>query len=117
MSTAPRSWSSEAIGVDDRRAACSRVRDTGLRNLEEDAPQRIVDLLVVLVLTLRAQALENRPESDRVQEGRVAEREVERHRQLDVPAGCLDRDPGAAEALQRPLRKRAVFDCDVELPV
>jgi hypothetical protein len=107
----------EAVGIDDRPAAGRRVGRTGLGNLEENAAQRVVDLLVVLVFALGREAREYRAEADRVQEIRVSERDVQRHGELDRCAVLLDCDSLAAESLQLPGRIGRGLHTHVELAV
>ena len=52
----------EARRIDHGCLAHGRVGRAGLRHLEQHAAQRVVDLLVVAVLALRAQAGEERAE-------------------------------------------------------
>ena len=86
----------EALGMVDRLATHGRVGDPGLRDLKEDAAQRVVHLLVVLVLTL-AQAFERGAEAELPQQVGCPERRVERDVQLDLVGRLGDRDAPCRE--------------------
>ena len=58
----------EAVGVHDGGPAHRRVGDPRSRDLEQDAAQRVVDLLVVLVLPLRREAGQDRSDAEGVEE-------------------------------------------------
>jgi len=94
MSSAPRSDTSrEARRLDDRRSAGRRILPVRLRHLEQDAAERVVDLLVVLVLAL-VEALEDRAFADLLEEIGIAERDHERDHERDGAVGVsLDGDP------------------------
>src|SRR5438105_9987941 len=89
----------EAIGIDDGCSADRRVRNTGLGNLEQHAAQRVVDLLVVLVLTFR-EASKDRAEAEVLKQIRVAESGGQWNGQRDLIAVSLDDDPTGGEGRQ-----------------
>ena len=62
------------------------------RNLEEHAPELVVDHLVVLVLRLAAETVEHRVEANELEQVRIAEREVQRDHELGLVAGDHDLD-------------------------
>ena len=80
-----------------------------LRDLEQHAAHRVVDLLVVLVLVLAAEAREHRPEPDLLAAGRVAERDAERDRErVLVGVSARPRSPRLrTSAAARPSTRRA----------
>ena len=100
----------EALGSDHRRAADARVGDPRLRDLEEDAPERVVLVLV-------AERLRDGPEADVLEELGIPERDDERDRELHLPAGLGDRDPLRAEQIELRRGVRAGRDRHVELAV
>src|SRR4029453_3915712 len=61
-------------------------------NLEQDAAQLVVDLLVVLVLPFAAESLEHGPEADVDEKLRVEERQVQRDDENGVAVLFLDLD-------------------------
>src|SRR5207302_9907134 len=81
----------EAVGVHDRRPTDGGVGDPRLWYLEQDAAQRVVDLLVVLVLAF-GQALEHRAEADLLQKVGVPEGGVQRDGEGDIGGGPLNDD-------------------------
>jgi hypothetical protein len=90
----------EAARIDDGASARCGVLGARLRNLEENAAERVVDLLVVLVLALRRETRKHAPDAELVQQARVSERNVQRHRQLDLRAVAFDGDALAPELPQ-----------------
>jgi ribosomal protein L44E len=90
----------EAARIDDGAYACCGVLGARLRNLEENAAERVVDLLVVLVLALRRETREHAPDAELVQQARVSERNVQRHRQFDFRAVPFDGNALAPELPQ-----------------
>jgi hypothetical protein len=65
MSTAPRSWTAlKAAGLHDGLPARGLIRHPGAGDLEQDASERVVDLLFVPVLALLAQASQDPPQAD-----------------------------------------------------
>ena len=89
----------EAARVDGGLPTNARIANARLRDLKEDAAERVVDLLVVPVLPLVGEPPKQRTEADRLEEVGVAEREVERNDELDV-ATVPDLDPLGLEGVE-----------------
>ena len=87
----------EAGAGDDRLQARARVGGRRLGHLEEDAAQRVVDLLVVLVLALSGEPRGERARTDLLQEVRIAERQAEGHDERHGARVVLDHDPARRE--------------------
>src|ERR1700682_2169884 len=100
----------------DRFATDGRVGDAGLRDLEEDAAQSVVHLLIVLVLTL-AQALESRTDPDLPQQVGSTECRVQRDVEQDLVSRSRDRDAARGEGRELRFGVRPDGDSSVELSV
>ena len=110
-----------AVRLDDRRAAARRIPRAWLRDLEQNAAHRVVDLLVVSILTLVAEPLQQRPEPDRAQEVGVAVGEPEGNDERDTgplfaePLTISNRPPTvvpdlADPAITNPLREMSALE-------
>src|SRR2546430_7493065 len=106
----------EAVGIHDRHAAHRRVGNTRLWDLEEHAAERVVDLLVVLVLTL-AEALEDRTESEILEQIGVAKRRREWDLEIDLVTVGLHNDLLCRESGELRVGVSAGGNARVELTV
>ena len=93
--------------------AVQALRVARHRDLEQDAAQLVVDLLVVLVLGLQADALQQRAELELGDQVGVEERHVQRYGQLDVLV--LDGDLDALRLQSRQLCRRVARGLGLEL--
>jgi hypothetical protein len=91
----------EALG---QRGAVEATRVRRVGNLEQDAAQLVVDLLVVPVLRLAPDALEHRTQTDLAQQVRVEEGHVQRHDELDLVPVDDDLDALSLDGIQLGLR-------------
>ena len=93
------------------------VGDARPRHLEQDAPQLVVDHLLVLVLRLAAEALEHRRQADADQQVGIAEGEVERDDEHGLAVFLLDLDAHRLEGGELRGRERARRRARLELAV